>query len=266
MTPAIMMLMMTFIVSIASADSFPFTVFDGIKYKNKPSSAELGMAKIRILGAHALWDKGQDRSEPNEDRIRAAVRNQARGRLICLDVENWSVLGSDAQTAVSIAKLSFVINTARDERPDLKYGFYGIMPIRDYWRANRGPLDPRYQQWIEQCRRVMPLSELVDVLFPSIYTFYDDESGWESYARENLDAAKMYNKPIYPFIWPQYHPSTPLGGGWIPADYWRKQLNVCRQNADGLVIWGWSKELWDSQWPWWAETVSFMEDIRGFQD
>ena len=64
---------------------------------------------------------------------------------------------------------------------------------------------------------------------------------------------------VYVFLWPQYHDSNPsLKGAFLPADYWRLQLQMAKQYADGIVIWGgWGSNgpiKWDENAVWWKVT------------
>ena len=104
----------------------------------------------------------------------------------------------------------------------------------------------------------------VDAIFPSLYTFYEDQNGWETYARETLQAARQFNKPVYAFIWPKYHPSNKtLKGQYIPRECWRLELNTCRKYCDGVVIWNHEPEKnWDPAAPWWQETLAFLAELR----
>ncbi|MDO9084545.1 MAG: hypothetical protein Q7U56_14825, partial [Humidesulfovibrio sp.] len=102
----------------------------------------------------------------------------------------------------------------------------------------------------------------VDIIFPSLYTFYDDPAGWKKYAIATIQEAKRYGKPVYPFLWYQYHDSNKLlGGKPIPAAIWRMQLETCLKYADGVVIWGGYKELWSEEAAWWQETKTFMNAL-----
>jgi hypothetical protein len=72
-----------------------------------------------------------------------------------------------------------------------------------------------------------------------------------------MTEAKQYGRPVYPFLWPQYHKS------WKPIDrdFWRLQLETVFDNADGMVIWtpAKGKPRWNPVAPWWEETVDFLK-------
>ena len=50
--------------------------------------------------------------------------------------------------------------------------------------------------------------------------------------------------------------AAPIGDAM--EDFWRRQLEVCREHADGLVLWGGFKQLWDEEADWWVATKSFL--------
>src|SRR5439155_1603546 len=51
-----------------------------------------------------------------------------------IDIEKWNVYTKDKNVrAASIEKLTFVATELRKARPDLKFGFYGMLPERTYW-------------------------------------------------------------------------------------------------------------------------------------
>jgi hypothetical protein len=107
----------------------------------------------------------------------------------------------------------------------------------------------------------------VDALFPSIYTFYTDRQGWVTYAVAQIAEArrKAHGKPVYPFLWPEYHDSAPLfAHSPIDPDYWELELNTVYQHADGVVIWGGysnGPDPWNEDAPWWQVTKRFLNRI-----
>jgi hypothetical protein len=106
------------------------------------------------------------------------------------------------------------------------------------------------------------LAGAVDVFFPSLYTFYPDQAGWKKYAIAQIEEARRYGggKPIYVFLWPQYHESNRiLGGSYLPADYWLLELETAREYADGIVLWSGSSK-WDEDAPWWKVTKEFVKN------
>jgi hypothetical protein len=128
--------------------------------------------------------------------------------------------------------------------------------------------EKRFQEWRAANAHLAPLIRKIDYLFPSLYTNYEQfdsdtgtaEHGWRNSAEAILAEAKTYGKPVYPFVWPQFHE----GAGkrayeYLPIDFWKKELEFVRANADGVVLWAWGgylKERWDDDAPWWRAAIT----------
>ncbi len=276
-----------------------FKVFDATLYLNKPDLSTLGIQNIYIQGPGAFLgriggrDEELDWETPDEAATRwTARRAAASGQVLIINIEHFSLDVRKSPEAVverDMAKLIQIVRWVRDERPEVRLGFYGLMPLRDYWTpvlfkmAQERISDPwfaarmpeyelRYRAWQAANDKLKPLAEVVDIIFPSLYTFYNNPSEWELYARGNIEEAARYGKPVMPFIWMQYHNSTELIGQSIDAEFWRLQLEVIRARAQGVVIWGGvdysptappKPAVWNEQEPWWGPTRSFMEALAG---
>ena len=84
--------------------------------------------------------------------------------------------------------------------------------------------------WQKENDNVASIAKLADVLFPSIYTFYEDRNGWSKYAIAQIQEARRHadGKPVYVFLWPQYHESNKkLANTFLPGDYWRMEARYC---------------------------------------
>jgi hypothetical protein len=238
---------------------------------------------------------GYDWSQPNETATRQIAREvSSNHQVLVVDIEHFP---GDIRTASAksvqetIQKLGQLVDWVHAERPDVKVGFYGLLPLRDYWtpvnywmtkaRADADAHDawavqnlPRYAEkyraWQAANDFLKPLADKVDYLFPSLYTFYDDQAGWCLYAKGNLTEAQRYGKPIVPFLWMEYHDSTPRIGQYLSGEYWRTELDTVRQYASGVVIWGGVKfspnapaynEPWNETAPWWVATKDFLASV-----
>jgi Hyaluronidase len=223
-------------------------LFDALLFIGKPDLTQYGLTPIRLLGDSHLFPAGADRfSLPTEETLSAAVSELHA--LTVLNVEHWQ----------SIAFYGDLLRRVHQVRPQLRVGYYGLPPKRDYWRALRPADDPQYLVWQAENNGLKPIAEQADVLFPSLYAFYPDEVGWFRYATANIAEARRYNKTLYPFLWPYYHDSSALKGQTLPPDYWRLQLETLKALAvDGIVIWGGYKLPWDEHAPWWLETLRFI--------
>lgn len=115
--------------------------------------------------------------------------------------------------------------------------------------------DTSYQQWLATDRAMAPVAQMVDYIFPSLYTFYDDRRGWLRFAAAQLDEARRYGRPVYPFLWFEYQDGNRLlRGRDVDLAAWEEELRFCRTHADGVVLWGGAGLGWSESAPWWQAT------------
>jgi hypothetical protein len=250
----------------------PFLVFDGTLYSNKPDLLAYGIRPITLVYAGKLgpdWYKQTGRL-PDLQAVQAAAREaQQKGHGVVLDIEHWPLKGSPDSVRDSVTKYMTVLEWFRAAAPNLSVGYYGAPPLRDYWRAIKNPSNQERRTWIAENDLIRSLAGAVDVYFPSLYTFYPDRDGWKKYAIAQIEEARRYGngKPVYVFLWPQYHESNHiLGGRFLPEDYWLLELETAKEYADGIVIWGgWGNDnrpaKWDENAPWWNVTKEFLKSI-----
>jgi len=251
-----------------------FPVFNLLGYTGRPDLPWMhpihysDRAFFKQVGVNQ-WDK----SRGDEACTREFAR-KASGRLTCIKIEHWPIDNrstSDAEVEAYIGKFAAIIDWIRDENPGIRLGIYSMLPIRDYWApvhwASRDM--SRVHDWTAANARLRKsrdergryiaegLADKVDCIMPSLYTFYEDQDGWETYARANIAEARRYGKQVYPFLWAHYHNSNAtLGGQLIGLDYWRRQVALCRELADGIIAWG----GW--QVPWTDEVAAYVEALK----
>lgn len=189
--------------------------------------------------------------------------------IVCLDLEHWKMVSTgpsdDAEVARNINALGKIIDWMHSAAPSLRIGYYSLLPNRDYWRAQKGEGHIEYTEWQAENAKLASIAKKVDVIFPSLYTFYNDQPGWVKYAKANIAEAKKYNRPVYPFLWPQYHDSTALKHTRIDGNFWELQLNTLKDlQVDGIVMWDFAhnyetgKRLyWNPREGWWVSTLKF---------
>lgn len=256
----VLLLLVFFFASHAKAKSF--AVYDALLHDDKPELVSQGLKTITMVYANQLWDKQENRDVPNIQRIAKVAKGLNPGSLVCVDIEHWPLTGNAQLVQESIKKYEIVASTIKKNNPTVLLGFYGALPIRDYWRAIRREGEKNHSAWIAENEMLLPMAEFVDVIFPSLYTFYTDQKGWEQYAVENLSEAHKYGKPVIAFLWPRYHDSNlSMKQFNLPADYWKLQLMTCFKHADGIVLWGGWKQKWDFHAPWWFETERFLDSL-----
>jgi len=127
--------------------------------------------------------------------------------------------------------------------PKIKWGFYAI-PFTTNWDTMSGFLDRN--------NHIEKLLKEVDVLFPSMYMFYDDgivgtlknSEYITSNIEKSIELGKKYGKPVYPFVLHRFHPSNEkLGWLLMENSFWEDYVNKivsCEYNGnyvDGIVWW-----------------------------
>ena len=240
-----------------------FPVFDTMLHEDKPETAALGLLPMKIVYAGSMWPQNDPRESPNEIALRSLAGTLINlNAPIIIDIEHWPVRNEpDSVILRNMAKYERVVDILREERPELSFGFYSLLPIRDYWSPVSGD-EVRIREWHDANAVLTELAEHVDAVFPSLYTFYEDRKGWETYARANIGEARRFGKPVYPFLWFEYHDSNQqLKGTALAADYWRAELDLCRELSDGIVIWGGWQRVWDEKAAWWLETKKFLRTL-----
>jgi hypothetical protein len=283
-------------VSAATGRKNPkFTVFDSIHYLDKGDQSALGMGDYTIIYTSAIWPKDILKAEnkrpaaaPPDDFIAGLAKKQTPAKSpVIYDIEHWpldirkngkTVAHDDITTAAdksvsdSMNKLIHIIAVSRKENPSVKYGYYGCVPLRDYWSPEKN--DPEMlKKWREANDYLKPLADSLDVICPSVYTFFPDRKGWLAYAKANIAEAKRLanGKPVYVFLWPKYHNSNKEDGKkFIEGDFWKLQLEtVYESGVDGIIIWDSPRQVnnkedavWNPDREWWKETVAFLARIQ----
>ncbi len=250
-----------------------FKVFDATLYRNKPRLDSYGIEPIEILYAARFWpDTRSSRLMerlPDEYRVRRLGRDlRAMRKPVVIDIEHWPLEGDEAQMRESQAKYITVLQWLRNEAPGLNIGFFGRLPGVVYHWSLENRDSRHYRTWQDENARLDDFAELVDTIYLPLYTYYPDRDAWVKYATAHLREARRYGKSVHVFLWPQYSERNEiLGQQYLPADYWRLQLETVHQHADGLVIWGdWDGKrnapaAWDETAPWWQVTREFMRTL-----
>jgi hypothetical protein len=278
-----------FVCPSTPAQSLPTTrprsamvIYDSlISYKDKPDTRKLGLRPIYVADRE-FWRGGDtseraDTSEPDEASCRKlGAKVAAMGCPLVIDIEHWPCdvrSASRAEVSKTIDKFTKIVRWCRaGARRKLKIGCYGIPPICDYWTVIGN--DPaKLKQWHEANAVWMDFAREVDFIFPSLYTFYgpdyfdgkgDYKADWVRFANANIEQAKRYGKPVAGFLWPRYHSSNAkFKEQFIDADYFRLELQTCRDAGIDVVLWDWSgfdnfKPFdWRASGTWWDAARDF---------
>ena len=249
----------------ASQSGHLFRVYDMLHFRNQPDLSRYGL--LPSTGSGQFWSPGASLDTVDAAAIRREIARFRNYRgLFYVDIEGWPVYDvPEAQIEQNIGKLGQVADIVRQTAPELQFGFYAVLPENVYWPLVDGTPD-QLQRWRESARRTEVIARKVDVIMPSLYTFYDspsDRAGWEKWARIVLTEARRYGKPVYPFIWPHFHNSNvKLKDHTVPGDYWRMELETVRRYADGVVLWDGNEAPWDENAEWWQQTKQFLATLK----
>jgi Hyaluronidase len=240
-----------------------FRMFDALLFTNKPDLRTEGIEPVTVIAPDRWLPTGQSHGQvPDASSIKIGVRaTNPASRILVLDQEDWPVKGTTAVVSGSVNEYLTLLLRVRSVGFQGSIGYYGVPPVRDYWRALSPPNSQSYRAWQSENDLLQPLANAVDALFPSLYTFYDDYDGWTRYAIANLSEARRlaHGKPVYAFIWPQFHDSNKsIGLSLISGNFWALQLQTIAQYADGVIIWGGWRLPWDEQAEWWQSTRQFV--------
>ena len=239
-----------------------FTVFDNLHFVERPDTAQFGIANCNIVygyGRYAPKDlqdrKSQKIPAANElkDPFQKAVREAAqKPGPVVLDIEQFYFKGKPEVVKSRFDLFVNLTRWAQEAAPGRAIGWYGhgLFP---------NPPGAQYGQEASQ------LATTVNAFFPSMYTFNDDRAAWEKKARSLVAEAHKIapGKPVYFYIWPQYHNGTPKGLQFLSGDYWLWQLETARKvGADGVVMWSSGKPAWNPNTEWWKATLKFLKESK----
>ena len=242
----------------------PCPVFDATDFGQKPDLTQYGLKHITVVYAGLMWDSSDEANLPDRNRISAFARLASESTdLLVIDIEEWPVVGDPATIAESIKKYQTMIRWFKMPQPALRVGVYGMPPIRDYWDSLQEEGSPRYVAWQKENDNLAPVAHLADALFPRFIPSTKIVPVGRSMRSHRLRRRARYagGKPVYVFLWPQYHPSDKkLANTFLPGDYWRMELETARKYADGIVIWCCSnRKRGTKRLPGWMGTSRFYE-------
>lgn len=247
-----------------------FKVYSALLHANQPDLRPYGIDPIYLFD-RGIWKNDASRhSAPDPGLVAERIAHVPDDDApLVMDFEFFQ-MRSREETIRSRDAMQRIAETFDRFAGNRPIGFYGYLPVRNYWDSIESATSPRYRKWQELNSLMSPLAQSIDMLFPSLYTFYNNPRQWQQYALAQVaEARRISNKPVVPFIWPDFHHNGKNGPREaIPRDFWRLQLNTLAQIADGLVIWGgwdtvsWSRLRWDDKAPWWIETQQFLRGVR----
>jgi len=227
---------------LVAAPPRPFVLYDNTFYTNVNLGA-YGLIKSNVL--YEPPELAQTLAAgrlPDQAAFMTLVSSHAQqpGPLV-LDFENLYLKGKPDVALLHATLLTVLLQWAHDALPGRAIGCYGLLDNTD----------PAYVALAAK------VAALQDALFPSAYTFDGDLAGW----RRRLAAVVALGrriapgKPVYPYLWPQYHEGTAQDAAYLSGAQWTYELRTAAQLADGAVIW--SKQVANGDEAWVRATASF---------
>lgn len=229
-----------------------FLIFDNMLYKRKPDTQSAGLIASNILYGDKIWPSKQNPlALPNREEFKTLVRAEtANPGPLVIDVEALPLRGSPEAACHNMEMLATLADWAHEAAPGKVIGFYGTNTLSNVPLPNQA--------------LAKELASHVDAFFPSLYTFEDSRVNWEKRAAMAQAEARALDKkkPIYFYIWPQYHEGAVKALRYVDGDYWKFQLQTARRYSNGVVLWGPSGYVWNEKSGWWAATKEFVLSLH----
>jgi len=236
----------------AHEDAPSFPIYDNLFYRGKPDTAREGLVLSNILYEGLIWPYGQKFGVlPDRSAFEAIVRAHSTnpGPLV-IDIEKLPLKGSPDAARKHLETLATLADWAHEAAPGKVIGFYGTNTL-----SHIAPSDLTYAR---------ELARHVDAFFPPMYTFDDDRAAWAKRAQASAAEARALapGKPVYFYLWPQYHDGTPRQFQYVDEQYWKFQLEAASRYCDGIVLWSPSRFEWNDSTGWWSATQQFARALR----
>lgn len=253
------------LMGIKSEAQKKFIIYNAIHYRNTPDLTNQSLHKLNLIYEAHLLDGNK---QPHDDSIRKAALKANNGAPVTLDIEAWSFESGDIDE--TIKKYEQTIRTFKQANPNAPLGFYSVVPqsVIHKWQKMRYTENSDYSKWLHTDLKLKPIADKVDIFFPACYTYTDDTVSWKESVIATINEIKKYSadKPIYAYIWPQYHNGFAKGFQFVDPKVWRFELETLYKLTDGIVIWTSDKDVnkntiyWDESMPWWTVTKDFIKE------
>lgn len=249
--------------------SHKFIFFNLVRYKNTPANLMPYLYPIKIANEKMLLNPD---GSPNENAIKSFAYTCGGNHPVTLDLETWPYSPGSALTQ-TIRDFITAVNDFKSVNNTSPVGFYGVPPKQAYQWKNIDPVNnpSGYSTWLNVSNALEPVAEKTDLFQPSFYAYNPDTTAWRKMVDTTLAAIQRYNqnKPIYAYIWPQYHDnSVPYSLQFMDTAIWHFELEVLYDRTNGCIIWTSNKSSdgniisWDPDMLWWQTTKSFMVEKK----
>jgi hypothetical protein len=228
--------------SIQSGATVKKLLFDASSYLNKDVNNSTFLIPLKGWTAPYLLPAGANAPIDTDFLTKFAQTLPVTSVPYLIDIESWPIpyATSDINDTIvkdSVAKYVLVMKTLKMARPDLKFGLWSVIPNVSVYEPIPTPLTLARAEHLYTL--TLPIAEFVDFLAPNLYSGWTDQNKFISDYEQVFPMARRYNKPIIPFIWPEYDivPSIPYGT-YISDANWKSIIMLTRDKGDGIVLWG----------------------------
>jgi hypothetical protein len=186
-----------------------------------------------------IWAPGDDTDElPTKAFFQANACNADR---ICLDIENWD-------DATNLERFPILVEWAKEARPGISVGFYGVMPTRQWY----APLDyygtptnstyaATYAAWVAEMDPWVASGIGIGCTYPSLYTMagpLTTVAPSKHYMRFNVRQSRRMGQRVCGMAWPLYHDDLAPG---VPfptyVEFFQDQVRYAASICDDVALW-----------------------------
>ncbi len=233
----------------------PFLVFDNMFYAGKPDFSTNGLIPNCVVYETSELKAAVAAGQlPDETAFKEKIKRLSLNRPgpIVIDIE-YAYLSKNKKTTDAEVKQHFKLfitlaHWAHEAAPGHLVGFYG---------HGLFPEEPGKEYGAE----TKELLAAMDAFFPSLYSHGNQSPAqWREKLQFLIQQAHQIapGKPVYPYIWAQYHEGGPKALEFLDADYLTFQLEAARTDgADGVVFWSGNKPAWTDR-PWAQAMLKFV--------
>ena len=235
----------------------PFIVFDNMAYAGKPDLSTNGLVPSCVIYNHGDMKTAIAAGQlPDEAAFKQLVQSRAAGRPgpVVIDIE-YVFLSKRGGTTDAEVKQHFKLfitlaKWAHEAAPGHLVGYYG---------HGLFPEEPGKEYAAEKAQ----LLAAVDAFFPSMYSFGNQTpEKWQEKLKFLLAQARELapGKPVYPYVWAQYHEGSPKALEFLDGDRMKWELETAHNfGADGVVFWSGAKPAWKDG-PWLQAMLKFVAE------
>jgi hypothetical protein len=163
---------------------------------------------------------------------------------VVLDIEVWPLpytisTENDAILKNTVDMYLLVYNTMKAARPELKFGFFGMIP--NIGMIGTGSITQTTNDLVEHFyAQTAAVPNAEDFCAPGLYSRWNESLSSIYYRNYGvlLDLARRSNKPVINYLWPEYMFSMPEAGTYVSDSYWTNQVAFARDKGDSVAIWG----------------------------